>query len=247
MGVALSNIILEAERLAGLQGKLLLSGITRMTTAQANSAPDTPQLIAQFKAALAEVKASVRSSAPVLPVATASPETLRRHMDAFLDLMTQRGLVLGDPLETTRRVDELAAVTLNVARVSVWMLDAESTRITCTDLFERADGKHSAGTVLLARDFKPYFVALATQGTIAAHEAQTDPRTACFTQVYLKPLGITSMLDVPIWVNANMVGVVCHEHLGPPRQWNTDEERFAYLMAAFVSLSMERHSGPARL
>ncbi|MDP1829283.1 MAG: GAF domain-containing protein [Archangium sp.] len=247
MGAALSNIILEAERVAGLQGKLILSGITRMTTGQAASALDTPQLISQFKAALAEVKASVRSSGTELPAGNSSPETLRRHMDVYLDLMTQRSLVLGDPLETARRVDELAAETLNIARVSVWMLDAESTKITCTDLFERAGGKHSSGTVLFAKDFKPYFVALATQRTIAAHDAQTDPRTACFTTVYLKPLGITSMLDVPVWVNAKMVGVVCHEHLGPARQWNTDEERFAYLMAAFVSLSMERHTGSARL
>lgn len=50
------------------------------------------------------------------------------------------------------------------------------------------------------------------------------------------------MLDVPVWVNSKMVGVVCHEHQGPAREWNTDEERFAYLMAAFVSLSMDRQA-----
>lgn len=241
MGAALANIILEAERTAGLQGKLLLTGITRMTTGQAKSADDTPQLVAQFKAALAEVKATVRESAG-LPEGKSSPDTLRRHMDVYLDLMTQRSLVLGDALETARRINELAAETLNIARVSVWMLDAGATKITCTDLFERAGGKHSSGTELFARDFGPYFTALATQRTIAAHDAQTDPRTACFTTVYLKPLGITSMLDVPVWVNSKMVGVVCHEHQGPAREWNTDEERFAYLMAAFVSLSMERQA-----
>lgn len=248
MGAALTSIIAEAERVAGLQGKLMLAGITRMTTAQANSATDTPQLITQFKSALAEVKSSSKvASEPDLPTGRASPEALRKHIAAYLDLMTQRSLVLGDPLETAKRIDELAAETLDVARVSVWMIDAEQTKITCSDLFERAGGKHSAGTVLHAKDFKPYFIALATQRTIAAHDAQTDPRTSCFTQVYLKPLGITSMLDVPIWVNARMVGVVCHEHLGPARTWNADEERFAYLMAAFVALAMERHVGPPRL
>lgn len=247
MGAALTSIIAEAERLAGLQGKLMLAGITRMTTAQANSAIDTPQLIAQFKQALAEVKSSSKVAAEPDLVGKASPEALRRHIAAYLDLMTQRALVLGDPLETAKRIDELAAETLEVARVSVWMLDHEATKITCSDLFERAGGKHSAGTVLTAKDFRPYFIALATQRTIAAHDAQSDPRTSCFTQVYLKPLGITSMLDVPIWVNARMVGVVCHEHLGPARTWNADEERFGYLMAAFLSLAIERHVGPARL
>lgn len=245
MGSALANIVNEAEKIAGLQGKLLLSGITRMTTGQAASATDSPQLIAQFKAALAEVKNSVRAAAE-LPPGNLTPQQLRRHMDLYLDLMTQRSLVLGDPLETAKRVDETAAEAIDCARVSVWLLDDKETKITCTDLFERVGSKHSSGTELHARDFKPYFTALATQRTIAAHEAQSDPRTACFTTVYLKPLGITSMLDVPIWVNGKMVGVVCHEHQGPARQWNLDEERFAYLMAAFVSLSMERHATPAR-
>lgn len=64
-------------------------------------------------------------------------------MDNYLDLMTQRSLVLGDPLEAAKRVDEVAAETLDVARVSVWMVDPEVTKITCTDLFERAgsDGR----------------------------------------------------------------------------------------------------------
>jgi GAF domain-containing protein len=48
------------------------------------------------------------------------------------------------------------------------------------------------------------------------------------------------MLDVPIWVRGTMAGVVCHEHVGPARIWNSDEESFAYLMSALLALSMER-------
>ena len=47
------------------------------------------------------------------------------------------------------------------------------------------------------------------------------------------------MLDVPIWVDQKMVGVICHEHRGPKRQWNSDEETFAYLMSNFVTLTLE--------
>lgn len=251
MGSELASIITEAERIAGLQGKLLLAGITRMTTAQAASARDTPQLIAQFKEALLEVKKSVRPSpgsspnAAELQPGNLTPGQLRRHIELYLDLMSQRSLVLGDPLDTAKRVDETAASALDCARVSVWLLDRDETKLTCFDLFERNGSKHSSGLELHAKDFKPYFIALATQRTVAAHEAQIDPRTECFTASYLKPLGITSMLDVPIWVDGKMVGVVCHEHQGPSRRWNLDEERFAYLMASFVSLSMERHT-PSR-
>jgi len=240
MGTALANIIAEAERVGGLQGKLMLAGITRMTTGQANSVADTPELIAQFKTALETLKGSIKSPSTVELKSSATPDQLRKHVSGFVDLMTQRSLVLGDVLETARRINELATECLNVARVSVWTLATDASAIHCLDLYERDARKHSAGTALFAKDFGPYFAALATQRTIAAHQAQTDPATSCFTTSYLKPLGITSMLDVPIWVANKMVGVVCHEHLGPPREWNADEEKFAYLMAGFMSLAMER-------
>ena len=45
-----------------------------------------------------------------------------------------------------------------------------------------------------------------------------DARTSCFSAVHLEPLGIGSMLDVPIWVQGTMAGVICHEHIGPRAQ-----------------------------
>jgi GAF domain-containing protein len=92
----------------------------------------------------------------------------------------------------------------------------------------------------MAEQFPPYFAALLDERTIAAHDANSDPRTACFSEPYLRPLGIASMLDVPIWVGGEMVGVVCCEHVGEPRTWTADEENFAYLLASFVSLARER-------
>ncbi len=246
MGKALSNFFVEAEQYGGLQGKLMLAGITNMTTGQAASVTDTPELVKTFEDAMVTLKRSLKPamalsseiSTRLQPRATA--DGLRKHTAAFLDLMSQRSLILGDVVETCRRIDEVATETLNIARVSVWLLADDKSKISCIDLFERKEAKHSAGVELFAKDFAPYFNALATERTIAAHDAQTDPRTSCFTQVYLKPLGITSMLDVPVWVGRKMVGVVCHEHLGPARTWDADEERFAYLMANFVSLAMER-------
>jgi GAF domain-containing protein len=50
---------------------------------------------------------------------------------------------------------------------------------------------------------------------------------------------------VPIWVGRVMVGVVCHEHVGPKRMWTKDEETFAYLMSNFVALAIERSNAEA--
>ena len=172
------------------------------------------------------------------PSPPADPYTLVRRV--YLDLMTQRALLQGELLETARRVNEAASDALGVARVGVWLLDAERTRLTLLDLFEREGRAHSAGLTLDREEAPAYFAALLTERTIAAHDALADPRTRGFSAGYLTPLGIGAVLDVPIWAGGRMVGVVCHEHVGRARTWNADEEQFAYLMAAFVALTAER-------
>ncbi len=246
MGRKLVSYFAEADRIGGMHGKLQLAGLTRMTSTQANTVEDTPELVTRFEKAIASLRGAQKESAPrpSTPPAIANvvgdASILRKHIQVYLDLMTQRALVLGELAETIRRVNEAAADTLNCARVSVWMLDDARSKITCSDLFERNEGKHSSGIELHRKDFPSYFAALEHERTIAAHDAHRDPRTSAFSAPYLAPLGITSMLDVPIWANGKMIGVVCHEHVGPARTWNADEEKFAYLMSSMVALAAER-------
>ena len=72
-----------------------------------------------------------------------------------------------------------------------------------------------------------------------AHDARTDKRTSEFRKGYLVPLGITSMLDAPVFLRGKMVGVVCHEHTGRPRRWQLHEELLASSFADFVALVLE--------
>jgi two-component system sensor histidine kinase/response regulator len=163
-------------------------------------------------------------------------ERLRAHNRVFVDLMSQRATLFSNPAAAFRRITEAAAKTLDVARASIWFYDESKSGITCVDLFEKETDKHSAGVVLAAKDFPAYFRGLLEERTIAAEDAHTHPMTREFSETYLKPLGIGAMLDVPIWVEGDMVGVVCHEHVGPEREWSPDEENFAYLMGSVASL-----------
>ena len=238
----------EAERLGGIAAKAQLAALARVTSAEAATAVDTPEVLRRLQTAMDEVKSSRRKAAAapaegeIVPSPTGGREAglLRAQFRAVAELMSQRALFLGDVEKTVRRVDETAASTLDIERVSVWVLDPGRTKITCLDLFERSSAKHSSGVELFRKDFEPYFAALASERTIAAGDAHRDARTSCFSAVYLKPLGIGAMLDVPIWVQGTMAGVICHEHIGPARKWNSDEEGFAYLMSTIVALSMER-------
>ena len=250
MGKQAGAFFEEAERLGGLAAKAQLAAVARVTSTEAATAADTPDMLRRLQTAMTEVRNLRGGKAPpptpaeggIVLSNTGGREAtlLRAQFRSVAELMSQRALFLGDVDKTVRRVDEAAASTLDIERVSVWRLDAGRTKISCLDLFERTPAKHSAGVELFRKDFEPYFAALETERTIAASDAHRDPRTSCFSASYLKPLGIGSMLDVPIWVQGKMAGVICHEHLGPARQWNSDEESFAYLMSTIVALSMER-------
>ncbi|MFN4279193.1 GAF domain-containing protein [Thermosynechococcus sp.] len=92
-----------------------------------------------------------------------------------------------------------SARSLKVERVSLWFYSGDRQHIECVQLFQQsAQAFTAAGMRLTASDYPRYFAALQEERTITAHDAWFDPRTQEFRQSYLEPLGITSLLDVPI-------------------------------------------------
>jgi GAF domain-containing protein len=245
MGTRARELFEQANAIGGIRGKIRLATLAKIISTEADTIVETPELIERLERSLQTVRAEFgKAGLPVEELRDGTGEqvvdTLRMHIGTILELLSQRSVFLGDAKATFARITEAAAAVLRVARVSVWLTDRGVTKIVCVDLFERAGAKHSAGLELVARDFGPYFAALREQRTIAAHDAHGDARTNCFSQSYLAPLGINSMLDVPIWVNQEMVGVICHEHVGPARTWTGDDESFAYIMANLAALALER-------
>lgn len=166
-------------------------------------------------------------------------QTLRKNHEALMALARSERLGSGALREALREMTEASVACLGVARSSVWLYNADQTSIQCIEIYLRDERAHESGVELFAKDFPGYFRALKEERTIPAHDAHTDPRTAEFSQVYLTPLGINSMLDAPIRAEGRMIGVVCNEHIGPKRTWTAEEEQFAGSIADFVALAME--------
>ncbi len=166
-------------------------------------------------------------------------DQLRTGYEALMKLARSEALGKGQLEVALREITEVAAQVLRVARTSIWLYNTDQTSIQCIELFLTAERGHEAGVELFAKDFPSYFRALTLERTIAAHDANTDSRTAEFSEVYLKPLGITSMLDAPIRVGGQMIGVTCNEHVGAAREWSADEQQFAGSLADFVALAIE--------
>jgi PAS domain S-box-containing protein len=160
--------------------------------------------------------------------------TLRRR-EALLELTKM------DPFDfegALRNITETDARILEVERVSVWLFNEGHTAIVCEDLYRRTERDHGRGLRLEAQRYPRYFKALGESRVVAAVDARRDPQTSEFAPGYLEPLGITSMMDVPVRLQGDLIGVVCHEHVGPPRPWALEDEVFASSIADVVSLTM---------
>jgi PAS domain S-box-containing protein len=162
---------------------------------------------------------------------------------AALVTLTHSALLLsGDEAAALQEITSAVARTLNTERASLWCYNPERSAIVCQNLFEATPGQHSKGLELQADAFPAYFRALAESEVISAGDARQDARTREFAEPYLKPLGITSMLDAPVLVAGRLAGVLCIEHVGPQRQWTHGEQSFAVSAANLVSLMLSQRA-----
>lgn len=154
--------------------------------------------------------------------------------------MTTQALKTPDEVAVARQVTEAMAYAMDVERVSVWRHNTEHTALTCIDLFHKSKREHSSGMEFTAGTYPAYFQALEDHDVLSVADSRNDPRTSEFTDDYLVPLGIQSMLDVPLRPGGKLLGVLCCEHVGMQRTWGADEQVFAMAVANLLALAAER-------
>jgi len=139
-----------------------------------------------------------------------------------------------------RQILKSDAELLDVGRVSYWSLESQPPSLLCRALYLRSQDSFEGGPrlLLLENDCPRYFQALREELHIAADEAQSDERTNEMRS-YLIPTGISSLLDVPVWVRGRLGGVICHEHVGPSRHWTAEEQAFARSIGHVLSMALE--------
>lgn len=165
-------------------------------------------------------------------------EAAHRYSGLLLALSRGSELDSGDLAVAFGAITEVASRGLGTARASVWLYGPDDASIVCHDLYE-SGGAHSKGLELSAKDFPAYFAALAEDRTIAAEDARTHEATSEFRDVYLAPLGITSMLEAPIRRGGRLVGVLCNEHIGDPRSFGTEDRVFAASLADYAARALD--------
>ena len=137
--------------------------------------------------------------------------------------------------DVLRVVTEIVAAALQVKRVSVWFFLNEPRSIRCDYLHQPDRGDIYEGAILHACDFPSYFRELESSRVVRIVDREGDPIAEEFRASYLVPLGVTAMLDAPILQGGDVIGIVCHEHVGSAREWTDPECEFAASVGDIVA------------
>ena len=165
-------------------------------------------------------------------------EQIVRHRNVLLELAQMEKTDLSRSLGA---ICAAAARTLGVERVGYWRLEPNAAALVCEHMHRAVLGGEDTtirGIRLAAPHAPSYFRVLSTRQPIVAHDAMTHPASRELGETYLAPLGISSMLDVPVWVHGELVGVLCQEHVGAMREWSPEEIDFVSALGSMVSLSI---------
>jgi len=142
----------------------------------------------------------------------------------------------GDVTEGAKLLTKEVVNSLNIDRCSIWLYNEDKTSIICEQLYLKEEGIWVQDIEIFEKDYKEYFDAIRINPIIIADDVLTHPATACFTETYSIPLGVKSMLDVPIIYKGEVIGVICNESL-TPKVWHKVEVNFAEMLSSLYSFA----------
>ncbi len=142
----------------------------------------------------------------------------------------------GNTTEGSKVLTKEVTEAISADRCSIWLYTKDRSSIICEQLYVKSENKWYQNNVLHKKDFQPYFLSLLINPIIIANDAETHQATSCFTEGYLKPIGVKSMLDVPIVYRGETIGVICIENL-TLREWDKSEVNFAQLLSSIYTFA----------
>ena len=172
---------------------------------------------------------------------TAPPKQKENYRSSILAIAKLAKSQLKEPnnLENfIREVTETAVSIVNCDRASIWLYGEDKTQLHCIDLYEQNAKLHCVQIIITAADCPAYFQALKSESAIATVAAENDPRTQELASLYFAGRGTTALLNVPIVLAGQRLGIVSAERQNSGSQWTEEEHELTQILADFVSSSL---------
>jgi PAS domain S-box-containing protein len=154
-------------------------------------------------------------------------------------LSKSRKIRNGKLKEAIFEILESASRAIHAERLNAWVFNEDKSKIHCIGNYDTS--KHKMDILGdLSRTLLPnYFRLFESEKVIITVDAFNSPKTSELVDIYLKPNNIHSLMDIPIRVEGEMIGVLCFENKDTPREWTIEEQKFGLVIAQLISLAIE--------
>lgn len=137
---------------------------------------------------------------------------------------------------------------LKIERISVWLFNPERDAIISVGEYDLRSRVFKKNSVLSKSDHPNYFKAINHNKILLVPNTYNHISTKEFTDDYLKPNDIISLMDIPLRIEGELIGVMCFEKTGKiEKEFNDKEQAFAFSIALVFTSNMEaRHRRAAQ-
>ncbi|MDL2210085.1 response regulator [Desulfovibrio sp. OttesenSCG-928-O18] len=162
------------------------------------------------------------------------PDRLSRALAQITKTPALTAGILKDATEVIAREGCLA---LGTTRVGIWRVNHERQCLENLTSYSVLDNCHTVQEDFPFAERMYYIELLTSERLLVINDATTDTVLPKLQETYGPEL--RSLLDAPVRVGGNLVGVVCIEHFYDVRPWTVEEQNFASSLADFTALAME--------
>ena len=156
--------------------------------------------------------------------------SLHASTEALIHLDALSGEEWEIALQEILRVD---SNVLGVESVSYWRFRFPSS-IVCELGYHQSIKGFDRGFELRGTATPAYFDEIRRSPILAIDDAPRD-RRSCDIGAYLTSRHIGALLDTAVRVGGEVVGILCHEHVGGPRHWSDDEQHIAFSIGQIIA------------
>lgn len=148
-----------------------------------------------------------------------------------------------DIFRSTRRhafeiLTSKCAEVMNVDRIGIWFYTVDKQAIY-EEMTYVINGNPSQGQILKRLDFPVYFKCISEGRVFYSNNTFDDINTTELIHSYLRPLDVHALLDIPIFSDGEMIGIVCCEQKAKKRDWDILDKNFAVILSDFIARLIE--------
>lgn len=152
-------------------------------------------------------------------------------------ISVMKSVVDGEVDRFPREITELIGNALEIDRVSYWEFEDDGKIVVCRNVYTYKDQINAKGQSVFREIISDFFDAMYAHNYVYVNVDSMDFETKNFREVYMKPLGIVSLMAYGVTFNGKMIGFISFAEKTLKYNPKTEEIVFCGLVADQVSLA----------